>query len=249
MHTYGLFVAGGFLAGLTVAVKIGKSEGISSQQVLDMGFIIILFAVIGSRLMYVIINWRNYIHQPTDIFRLWQGGLVFSGGIILVSISMAWYVRRHHLSYLKIGDIWAPAAAIGQGIGRIGCFMAGCCYGKPTEMKWGVVFTHPHCLAPPNISLHPTQLYSSVSSFVIFLILLLLNSKKKFDGQVLLWFLILHSTARLAIERFRGDDRGMLSCIDMTVTQFTTILILVGSVVSLILIKSISDKKNHLPPE
>ena len=249
IHTYGLFVAGGFLAGLIVAVKIGKSEGINSQQVMDMGFIIILSAVIGSRLMYVISNWHHYSHQPADVFKLWQGGLVFSGGIILVFFSMAWYVRRHHLSYLKMGDLWAPAAAIGQGIGRIGCFMAGCCSGKPTDMQWGVVFTHPNSLAPLNISLHPTQLYSSVSGFVIFLILLLLNSKKQFEGQVLLWFLILHSTARLAIERFRGDDRGMLSCIDMTVTQLATILILVGSVVSLILIKSGAAKKTHLPPE
>jgi phosphatidylglycerol:prolipoprotein diacylglycerol transferase len=249
LHTYGLLVAGGCFVGLMVAVKIGKSDGMSAQQVVDMGFIIILSAVIGSRVMYVIINLPYYVRQPSDIFKLWQGGLVFSGGVIFVFLSMALYVRRHHLSYLKVADLWAPSAAIGQGIGRIGCLMAGCCYGKPTDMKWGIMFTHPNSLAPLNVNLHPTQLYSSLSSFIIFLILLLLNSKKKFEGQVILWFLILHSTARLAIERFRGDERGMLSCIDMTVTQFTTLFILVGAVVSLIVIKSRADKKTHLPPE
>lgn len=186
LHTYGLFVASGFFAGLMVAVKIGKSEGLSSQQVMDMGFIIILSSVIGSRVMYVLMNPSCFIHRPADVFKLWQGGLVFSGGIICVFLTMAWYVRRHHLSFFKVADLWAPAVAIGQGIGRIGCFMAGCCYGKPTDMKWGVVFTNPNSLAPLNIPLHPTQLYSSISGFIIFLILFLLHSKKKFEGQVVL---------------------------------------------------------------
>jgi len=245
LHTYGLFVAFGFFAGLAVAVKTGKSEGLGPQQVMDMGFIIIFAAITGSRLMYVLINISHYLERPADIFKVWQGGLVFSGGIICVVLAVGWYARRHGLSIWKVADLWAPAAAIGQGIGRIGCFMAGCCYGKPTGSEWGVVFTHPHCLAPANISLHPTQVYSSLSGFVIFVVLILLYSRKKFEGQVLLWFLILHSTSRLAIERFRGDGRGIIPGTEMTATQFVTTLILVASVITLLVLKS---KKSRQSP-
>ena len=239
LHTYGLFVAIGFFVALLVAVKIGKTrEGIPPQRIMDMGFIIILSAIVGSRVLYVLMNITYYSNHPWDMFKIWEGGLVFSGGIVAVLLTIPWYVRRHHLSFWKTCDLWAPAVAVGQAIGRIGCLMAGCCYGKPTDLKWGIVFTHPHSLAPRNVALHPTQIYSSISGFIIFIILLLIYSKRKFEGQVLLWFLILHSTARLAIERFRGDDRGMLFGGTVSVTQLVTILVLFGSVIILLVVKS-----------
>ncbi|OPX39006.1 MAG: prolipoprotein diacylglyceryl transferase [Desulfobacteraceae bacterium 4484_190.1] len=238
IHTYGFVVALGFLTGLMVTVRIGKSEGIDQQQVMDMGFVMILSAIIGSRLFYVVMNISFFRCHLIDIFKVWQGGLVFSGGIVTVILVMFRYVKRHGLSLMKICDMWAPGTAIGQAIGRIGCFMAGCCYGRPTDAKWGVVFSDPHSLAPLNIPLHPTQLYSSISGFIIFLILMIIHAKKKFDGQVFLWLLILHSTARLFIERFRGDDRGIFFNTGMSDTQFVTIIILISSVVALIVIKS-----------
>jgi phosphatidylglycerol---prolipoprotein diacylglyceryl transferase len=239
LHTYGMFVAIGFFVGLMFTVRLGKSEGIGSQQVMDMGFVIILSAIIGSRVLYILMNASYYVPAPLNMLKIWEGGLVFSGGVIGVVLTMLWYTKRHGLPLGKIADLWAPATAIGQAIGRIGCFMAGCCYGKPTEVKWGVVFTHPHCLARPfNVPLHPTQIYDSISGFVIFLVLLLLYSKKKFEGQVFLWFLIMHSTARLAVERFRGDDRGILLGTNMSMTQFIATLILLISVGILLVVKA-----------
>lgn len=237
LHTYGLFVAAGFLVGLMVTIKIGKAEGITPQQTMDIGFLIIVAAIVGSRLLYVLMNISYYIDRPMDAFKMWQGGLVFSGGIVCVLLTVIWYTRRHQLSFWKMADMWAPAMAIGQGIGRIGCFMAGCCYGKPTGSRWGVVFTDPHSLAPLNIPLHPTQLYSSVSNFIIFFILLLLHRKKRFDGQVFLWLMVLHSTARLFLERFRGDNRGMVLESSMTITQLVTLVILIAAIVTLFIFK------------
>ena len=245
IHTYGLFVAIGIFVGIMVTTKLGKSEGISPQQVMDMGFIVIVSGIIGSRVVYVLMNISYYRYQPAEIFKIWQGGLVFSGAIIGVVLAATWYAKHHKLPLWKLCDMWAPAAAIGQSIGRIGCFMAGCCYGKPTDLKWGVVFTDPKSLAPLNVPLHPTQIYSFFSGLIIFLILLLIYSKKKFEGQVVLWFLILHSTARLFIERLRGDDRGMLLGSNMTTTQFVAILILVASVVTLFVLKSKANKRSH----
>jgi phosphatidylglycerol---prolipoprotein diacylglyceryl transferase len=237
LHTYGLFVAVGFLVGLMVTVRIGKSQGITPQQTMDMGFLMIVAAIVGSRLLYILMNLGYYAQRPMDILKLWQGGLVFSGGVVCVILGVLWYTRRHQLSFWKMADMWAPAMAIGQGIGRIGCFMAGCCYGKPTGSDWGMVFTNPHSLAPLNIPLHPTQLYSSVSNFIIFFVLLLLHRKKAFDGQVFLWLLVLHSTARLFVERFRGDDRGMVFQSGMTVTQLVTLVILFGAILALFIFK------------
>lgn len=237
LHTYGLFVASGFLVGLLVTLRLGKAEGLSSQQIMDMGFLMILSAVVGSRVLYVVMNLSHYLRHPLEAFKIWQGGLVFSGGVLCVILAMAWYTRRHGLSLLQIGDLWAPAAAIGQGIGRIGCFMAGCCYGAPADLPWAVVFTNPGCLAPLGVSLHPTQIYSALAGFLIFGILLAIRSRKAFAGQVLLWYLILHSTGRLALERFRGDDRGVLLESSMTATQFIALVILLGAVVTLIFLK------------
>ena len=159
------------------------------------------------------------------------------------AVAMIWYLKRHRLSFLSAGDLWAPSLALGQGIGRIGCFMAGCCYGRPTGSSWGVLFTNPKSLAPLNIPLYPTQLFEAFSLFVIFLFLIFLHGKRKFEGQVFLWYLILHSTARLFVERFRGDERGLIPGSEMTATQFVALLILLGSVVALLVIRSRWDKK------
>ena len=244
IHTYGLFLVLGITVGLLIALKFSRGQGISPQAIMDMGFIIILFALVGSRLAYVLMNISYYQEHPLDIIIFWRGGLVFSGGLIAVLLALGWYLKRNHLSFWKIGDLWAPSAAIGQGIGRLGCFMAGCCYGKPTEMYWGVVFTHPNSLAPLNIPLHPTQLYGSLSGFIIFGVLYYLHAKKQFEGQLLLWFLILHSTARLLLERFRGDERGFILGSDMTVTQLFALLILFSAVIALFVRKP----KDAQPP-
>ena len=243
LHTYGLFVAMGFVAGVLVAVYVGRSHGLSAQQVMDMGFVMILSGLVGSRLVYVLINLDYYVERPLDMVKVWEGGLVFSGGIAAVLAAVVWYGKRHGISLWTIGDTWAPAAALGQGIGRIGCFMAGCCYGRPTDLPWGAVFSHPHSLAPVDIPLHPTQIYSSIAGFVIFFILMILHSRRKFQGQVFLWYLILHSVARLAVERFRGDDRGVfLLGGGVTVTQAITVLILTAAVTALVVLKDRNRK-------
>ena len=241
--TYGLFVAIGFTTGLLVSVKIGRKEKIPPQQVMDMGFIIILLGLIGSRLSYVLLNWAFYRTHPLDILKVWEGGLVFSGGLVVVLMGLGLYIKGHHLSFWKIGDLWAPGAALGQGIGRIGCFMAGCCFGKPTQMPWAVVFTNPDSLAPLDTPLHPTQIYAALSGLIIFIVLMILHSKKRFEGQIVTWFLILHSIARIILERFRGDDRGFIPGTEMTMTQLIATLILIASVATLLVMKTKQQSK------
>ncbi len=243
IHTYGFFVALGFAVGILTAVKIGKAQRIPSQQVMDMAFVMIVWAIVGSRLFYVLINLSYYKAHPLDIIKLWQGGLVFSGGLVATGVAMLWYLRRHRLSFWSTGDLWAPSLALGQAVGRIGCLMAGCCYGRPAGSSWGLVFTHPKSLAPLNIPLYPTQLFEAFSLFLVFLILVFLHGKKKFEGQVFVWYLILHSTVRLFVERFRGDERGLIPGTEMSATQLVATLILIGSVVVLLVLRSRWERK------
>lgn len=223
LHTYGLFAAIGFWLALMVTVRLGRREGIAAQTITDLGFCLIVAALIGSRLLYVLLNPAYFAAHPWDVFKIWQGGLVFSGGILLVLPTLLLYLRIKRLPFWTTADLFAPGVALGQAIGRIGCFMAGCCYGAPSQVPWRVVFTDPRCLAPLDVGLHPTQLYASFSSLAIFLALLWLGREKQYPGQVMLWYLILHSTARLFLERFRGDDRGYILAGQMSLTQLVAL--------------------------
>ena len=245
IHTFGIFVTASFLLGILMALELGKSEGISPPQVIDISLVIIVSSLIGARLANVIFNISYYSDHPVEALRIWDGGLVFSGGVFLAIIVTAFYVRTHNITIWRAGDLWAPAVAFGQGIGWIGCFFVGCGYGKMMYLPWAVVFKDPESLAPVLVPLHPTQLYASMSGFIIFLIVLLIRSKRKFEGQVFLWMLILDSTAKLLIERFRGDSRGLLISGDMTATQLISLIIMVASVISLWHLRSSSCRDKN----
>lgn len=247
IHTYGLLVAAGLVAALLVTVRMGEHCGIAAQQVMDMAFAVILCAILGSRVAYILTEFSFYRHHPLETLKIWEGGLVFSGGLIsgfLAMLSFAWIKK---LSLWKLADMSAPGLALGQGIGRIGCYMAGCCYGRPTDAVWGVVFRHPESLAPLNISLHPTQLYAALSGLILFAILFVLHKRRAFEGQVSLWYLILNSTSRLLVERFRGDDRGLIPGSAMTVTQLVTTLILIAAVITLLVLNSRNRERRGQP--
>jgi phosphatidylglycerol:prolipoprotein diacylglycerol transferase len=225
VHTYGLLVAAGFIVGISLALHFGKKEGISKEKILDIGFLSLVSAIVGSRLLFVIIEYRHFSQNPIEIFKIWEGGLVFYGGLLLVIPVLFSYFKRHTLPTWTMLDILAPCLAIGHAIGRIGCFSAGCCYGKPTELPWGITFTHPLSMATIGISLHPTQLYESIAELGIFAFLILFKKYKKFDGQILWLYILLYSGARFFIEFFRGDsERGMISG-EFSISQGVSIIL------------------------
>ena len=148
------------------------------------------------------------------------------------------YAKGHGLSFWKMGDLWAPAAALGQGVGWIGCLMAGCGFGNPTGSLLGIVFTNPHSLAPVGIPLYPTQIFAAAGGLGLTLVLVIIHTKKQFSGQVLLWYLILHGTISLFIEKYRGDGQAALLGGTMGVTQCLSLVILAWAVISLFILKS-----------
>ena len=210
IYTYGLFIALAFLASIYLAALSAKREGIDSQKIIDLSFYLMLAAIIGSRLLYVLLNFKYYLSAPGAIWQIWEGGLVFYGGLIAAAAVSFIYIRKKGLNLWQITDIFAPSIALGQAIGRWGCFFAGCCYGKPTDLPWAITFHDPASLAPLGIPLHPTQLYSSLKDLIIFAILILLQKRKKFHGQLFWAYVLFYAVLRFIVEFFRGDPRCFL---------------------------------------
>ena len=209
-HTYGLLVACGFLAGIWWMARLGHQEGIPKDDMYDIAFWVVLAALVGSRIFFVIVNYDQFLAHPLAAFKIWSGGLVFYGGLIGAAGAMAVMVRIKKLRLWKVADIAAPAVALGHSIGRLGCFFAGCCYGLITDVPWAVTFTNVKTIAPMGVPLHPTQLYDSLNEFTIFLILTALRPYKKFEGQLWWTWLGLYAIGRAIVEMYRGDPRGSL---------------------------------------
>ena len=229
IFTYGLLVATGFLVAILLASSRAEKEGLDSQKVLDLCFYAMVSALLGARLLYVIVEYRYFLDSPLEIFKFWKGGLVFYGGLILGVLISLWYLKRNQMPMWKTADLLAPSIALGQLIGRWGCFFAGCCFGRKTDVAWGITFTDPRSLAPLEISLHPTQVYLSLNAVFIFMFLMWLSKRKVFDGQILWSYGILYSIGRFVIEYFRGDDRGFPIEQVLSTSQFTGVFVFILS--------------------
>jgi phosphatidylglycerol:prolipoprotein diacylglycerol transferase len=204
LHTYGMLVALGFLAGLIVVMRGARREGLPSEPVLDLAFVVVLAAIVGSRLLYVLFNLREYLADPLRAFKVWEGGLVFHGGLLLAIPACLYVMRRSRLPAWITADVFAPAVALGQAIGRIGCFAAGCCYGAPWDPPFCVTYTDPESLAPLHTPLFPSQLFAFASGIVVFAVLVVYRPRRRAAGQVFWLYLVLASAARLAEDAFRG---------------------------------------------
>ena len=221
----------GVLIGLWISVRNSERLGIDGEKAWNLGILVVLCGIVGSKVLYVI-NEGMSVREIFSIETLQAGG-VFSGGLIAALLAAAWYVRRHHMPALGTCDAFAPGLALGHAIGRIGCFAAGCCYGKPTHHFWGVVFTNPLARqitgTPLGVPLEPTQLFESAVELANFFFLMWLLKRRKFDGQVFGAFMFIYGVARFFLEFIRDDQgRGSVFGGAMTGTQ----LIALGLVVA-----------------
>ncbi len=208
IHTYGVMVAAGFLLAMIYAVKAGKDEGLGADIIYDLFFYALLFAILGARLLYVLINFSYYRFHPFEILYIWHGGLVFYGGFIAAVLAVYLRLRSYNLSVWLIADIAAPALVLAQAVGRFGCLAAGCCYGAVCTLPFAIHFSDPQSLAPLHVSLHPTQMYHAAANGIIFMLLVLKRHRQSFVGQLAVFYLLLYPTGRFIIEFFRGDPRG-----------------------------------------
>jgi phosphatidylglycerol---prolipoprotein diacylglyceryl transferase len=239
LPTYGLLVAIGVLTGLWVSVRNSQKEGINPDDAWNFGILVVFCGIVGAKILYIVNDWSYYTAHPGELFSFGtlQAGGVFSGGLIAAFVAAVWYIRKRRMPALATCDAFAPGLALGHAIGRVGCFAAGCCYGKPTQHFWGVTFTNPIASAnsstPLNIPLEPTQLFESAVELVNFFILMWLFRRKKFDGQVFGAYLMLYGVARFFLEFIRDDPgRGEVFGGIMTGTQLISIgLVLLGGII------------------
>lgn len=229
VYTYGLLLALAYLAGLQLAIWRARGRGLDGARVLDLGIYIIVSALIGAKLLLVIIDVDYFWRNPADLFSIARSGGVFYGGLILAVAVAFWYMRRHRMPLWATCDAFAPAIALGHVIGRFGCLMAGCCYGRPTTLPWGITFTDPFAGrelgTPLGVPLHPTQLYEAGAELVILAFLLAFERKgRPFPGRTFWGYLLLYGVSRFVIEFFRGDERGMVMGW-LSTSQFISVLL------------------------
>jgi phosphatidylglycerol:prolipoprotein diacylglycerol transferase len=216
LHTYGVLVALAFLAALWLAGRLARPAGLNAEEVTNLGIYSALASIGGAKLMMFLVDFRYYMEHSGEIFSLGtlQAGGVFYGGLIGALAVAAWYIRRRRLPALKTADVFAPAIALGHGIGRLGCFSAGCCWGVECHLPWAVTFSDPVAKdlvgVPLGVPLHPTQLYEAFAEFAIFALLFWRIQKPHQPGAVISLYLLLYSTVRFVVEFFRNHEQGNL---------------------------------------
>lgn len=212
VNTYGVFLALAFLCAIFVTVRLAVRDGLPKEKIYDLCLWLLLSSLVGSKLL-MLFTEPEYRANPKLLFSLdfLRSGGVFYGGLIGAVIAGFFLMRRWKLPWWKTADACAPGIALGNFFGRQGCFSAGCCWGKPTTLPWGVQFTdagHDVTGVPTGVHLHPTQLYESFAMLIVFFFLLWLHKKKKFSGQVILAYAVIYATVRFLIEFVRDDPRG-----------------------------------------
>jgi len=211
LPTYGLMAALGLIFGLMLIVRLGREQGLDPDKLWNLGIVAILSGIVGAKILMILVDLAYYRQHVGEIFSLAtvQAGGVWSGGFLLALALCIWYMRRNNMPVLRTCDVFAPGLALGHAFGRIGCFAAGCCFGRETHVPWAVTFTNPlaHEIVgtPLGVPLHPTQLYEMVVEFLNAAFLVWLIRRKKFEGEIIGTYMILYGVARYFIEFFRGD--------------------------------------------
>ena len=261
--TYGIFLAVGMLLALMVASRLAARDGLPRERIYDLGLWVLVGGLVGSKLLMILVE------PGVDVFTLdfLRSGGVFYGGLLGGFFAVVLLVHLYKLPFWKVADAFAPGVALGQAFGRQGCFSAGCCWGKPTTLPWGVHFTelgNQYTGVPiygpegGDLHLHPTQLYESFIMLAVFGFLFYLHRHKKFDGQILIAYGIIYSIVRFSIEFIRDDPRGDLwgltTLTGLSTSQMVSLIVAVASVIFMIVrlrkvSNSPSSQTSELPSE
>jgi phosphatidylglycerol:prolipoprotein diacylglycerol transferase len=230
IYTYGFMVSLGFLAAVICTVYLGRKSKLDVESLLDLTFWLLLSGFVGARLLFVITQWSVYRADPGAILRVWEGGFVFYGGLLVALPVAAFFISKYKLPHFKTLDSLAPGLAIAHSMGRLGCFAAGCCHGLPTDSVFGVRFFS--SAVDPSVrglSVHPVQLYEATALFVLFLLLLWYYPRKRMDGQITAIYLIAYPVLRFFLEYTRGDSiRGFIANTGWSTSQFISAILLLS---------------------
>jgi phosphatidylglycerol:prolipoprotein diacylglycerol transferase len=228
IHWYGVMIALAFLFGLWTATLRARRENISGEKIADIVLWLMIGGILGARAVYVTTYWKEeFASQPlSEIFMIQHGGLVYYGGLIGATIAATIYIRWKKLPLWKIADILAPSIALGSVFGRTGCLLNGCCYGRPTDLPWGIRFPADHPTG--GVPVHPTEIYDGLLNLILYFFLAWLFRHKKFDGQIFATYLLCYAVTRSFVEYFRGDYTNLHYHLGLTPAQWISVPIFVA---------------------
>lgn len=239
IYSYGVMVAIGFLVANFFIYRTASSFGFDRNRVIDITVIALVTGIIGARILYIILNLSYYLRTPLEILNLSRGGLVWYGGFFAAFISILVYARYSGYNFWSLLDLMVPYVALAQAFGRIGCFLNGCCYGIESSATYPMKVVFPGEYIPR----HPTQLYSAVLLFLIFVVLKTWQDRRRFYGEIFLGYCMLYSAERFVIEFLRGDNPKLL--FGLTISQEISIIVFAAAVIFFIY-RTISWKRNIL---
>lgn len=230
VYSYGVLLAAAYLIGLQLGVVRARKAGVDPARVMDLGIYLIIAALIGAKLMLIAVDWEYFRSQPRELLSLVRAGGVFYGGLIAAVVVGLLLIRRYKLPVWTTADLLAPGVALGHVVGRFGCLLAGCCYGRPTDVPWSITFTDPLAAqnvgTPLGIPLHPTQLYDAGAELLILGVLLFTERKgKPFAGRTFWMYLALYGISRFIIEFYRGDPNRGTVMAGLSTSQFVSLLL------------------------
>ena len=240
LPSYGVMLVISFIAAILYVRRAGKRFNISPMIIENLAFYVMVGVIIGGRILYVVFHWSQYENDLLGIIRIWEGGMMFFGGFIGALIAGIIYLRKEKTPVLKVADIIAPAIALGTFFTRIGCFLNGCCFGKPSNLPWAVKFP-PHCVAGASpvgdLTLHPTQIYASLFGLALFFFLNNRLNKPHGRGEIFSFYLMFHGAFRFGINFIRYYENSANIWVNHVIALG---LVAVGAVIYIIS----SQKKN-----
>lgn len=242
IKSYGLMIAIGIIVAASLFIKKGKKRGYNEDLLLNMIIFAVIGGILGGKGLFIITEIKDIIKEPSILLNFGYGFVVY-GAIGGGALAMYLYCRKKKWNILEMLDITVPGLAIAQGFGRIGCFLAGCCYGAQTDLPIGVVFPQ-GSLAPSGIHVHPTQIYSSIFDFILGFFLLYYSKKKRVDGKVMGMYLIIYSIGRFLVEILRNDPRGSVGV--LSTSQFIAIFTLVLGIIIFNINKFVKGEKKSI---
>ena len=237
VYTYGVMLAAAYLLGLQFALRRARRLGLDPNRVMDLGIWIIVSALIGAKLLLLVVEWNTYSRSLSDLLSVVRSAGVFYGGLIAAVLVAMWYMWRHRMPLWSVSDVFAPGIALGHVIGRLGCFFAGCCFGRPTDVPWAVTFHSEYAAryvgTITGTPIHPTQLYEAGAELIILGALLFMERRgRAFPGRTFWAYMLLYAISRFIIEFYRGDPRGAVGM--FSTSQLISITIVPVSIAMLV---------------
>jgi len=247
--TYGVLVALAFLLALFISTRLGARVGLEKERVTNLGIYCALMGLLGAKLLMIAFDWSTLSLSEIFSFATLQAAGVFHGGLIAAILFALYYTRRFHMPWLTTADVFAPGIAVGHAIGRIGCFMAGCCYGQVCERPWAITYTNPEANTMSNTPLfqplHPTQLYEAAAELLVFGLLMWMWRKRRRPGVVIGTYLILSSIGRIWIEFYRFHEQALPFGLPLSLTQWISVALILAGAALLIVRPRVVEAPAH----